>query len=146
MIFLTPHPSSLLTPIPNKSHCAGKGREGMMVAAGGRRWINGKLFAKTVWGKEHFISPGPLAWKHLFPFKSARDFCLPRKPKSCGGRSEKSRRWPGDFKRILACSRGPVPEGLWNCVPVLAPCQIREKLSLPINFSVSFSHPCCEGV
>lgn len=99
-----------------------------------------------MWGKEHFISPGPLAWKHLFPFKSARDFCLPRKPKSCGGRSEKSRSWPGDFKRILACSQGPVPEGLWNCVPVLAPCQIPEKLSLPINFSVSFSHPCCEGV
>lgn len=57
----------------------------------------------------------------------------------------KSRRWPGDFKRILRCSRGPGPElGLWGFVPALTPCQIREKLSPPINFSVSFSHPCCE--
>lgn len=59
----------------------------------------------------------------------------------------KSRRWPGDFKRILPYSRGPGPDvGLWGSIPALTPCQIREKLSPPINFSVSFSHPCCEGV
>lgn len=59
----------------------------------------------------------------------------------------KNRRWPGDFKRILPYSRGPGPDsGLWGSVPALTPCQIREKLSPPINFSVSFSHPCCEGV
>lgn len=59
----------------------------------------------------------------------------------------KSRRWPGDFKRILPYSQGPGPDvGLWGSIPALTPCQIREKLSPPINFSVSFSHPCCEGV
>lgn len=55
----------------------------------------------------------------------------------------KSRRWPGDFKRIPPYSRDRPDVGLRGPVSALTPCQIREKLSPPINFSVSFSHPCC---
>lgn len=77
-----------------------------------------------------------------FPSNQRGDFCLPRMPKSCGGwgRAGVGLETSNAFPHTL----GDRPDaGLGGPVSALTPCQIREKLSLPINFSVSFSQPCC---
>lgn len=65
---------------PCLPHCAGSGREGSHGSGGGRggRELTGSCLPKLCWGKEHFTRPGPLAWKHLFPFKSARRLLPPQ--------------------------------------------------------------------
>lgn len=114
---------------------------------GGERWrggceLMGSCLPKPCLGEEHFIRLGPLAWKHLFPFKSAKRLLPPQNAEIMQWLG-KSRRWLWDFKHILVDSRGHEADiGLWGSLPALTPCQIHEKLTPPINFSVSFSHPC----
>lgn len=135
-------------------HCVGKaGCKAMAKAGGGdrglggERWrggceLMGSCLPKPCLGKEHFIRLGPLAWKHLFPFKSAKRRLPPQNAEIMRWLG-KSRRWLWDFKHILVDSRGHEADmGLWGSLPALTPCQIHEKLSLSINFSVSFSQPC----
>lgn len=52
------------------------GRKAMGVE--GQFELTGSCLPKLCRGKEHFTRPGPLAWKHLFPFKSARRLLPPQ--------------------------------------------------------------------
>lgn len=65
-------------------HRAGNGREGTDGGLGVGQGVGvgfklrGSCLPKPCGGKEHFTRPGPLAWKHLFPFKSARRLLPPQ--------------------------------------------------------------------
>lgn len=140
-----PRPRGPSAPEPGCHMVPGTAGRGVMAVGGRGPRTKGKLFAKAVWGEEALYKPRASGLETSVSLQISEETAAPPECLNhVAAGEEQALAW-----RLQTHS--PVLSGTWSCrglwgsVPALTPCQIREKLSRPINVSVSFSHPCCEG-